>query len=204
MDDYEKWRELHSPDRVARDIDVAIEYLVKHFGSTRKLGAIGFCFGGGRMIETLARDTKNRFGTGAFLYGTRFESSLATQIRAPLLLIAGDGDDLCSPAIVRHLEQTVRGSRQRSILASVMPLPITPVVPRKMKLLKMLSLWLVSGSMTAFYPIQRIERLTSARAAMYTRPDEHHFALEQRTKGHDMRGQVVALDCDGMFTFCST
>ncbi|CAM6087394.1 unnamed protein product [Calypogeia fissa] len=112
-DEYEKWRDLHSPNRVGRDIDVATEYLVKHFGSTRKLCVIGFCFGGGRMIETLAKDSNKLFATGAFLYGTRFESSLATQIRAPLLLIAGDSDKLCSPETVHHLEQTVKGSKAK-------------------------------------------------------------------------------------------
>ena len=113
QDDFEKWRGTHPPDRVVKDIDVATKYLVDQFGSTGKLGGIGTCWGGGRLIEALARDSNKHFATAAILYGTRVDRSLATEIKVPLLLIAGDKDDLCSPSVMHHLEKTVRGSKAK-------------------------------------------------------------------------------------------
>ncbi|KAL3700741.1 hypothetical protein R1sor_018763 [Riccia sorocarpa] len=103
-EDYEEWRQQHPPEQVAGDIDVATRWLQKETEGG-KMGVIGFCFGGGRLIETLAKDEDNLFSAAAFCYGTRFDTSLVKKIRIPLLIIAGDGDDLCSVSTVREMEQ---------------------------------------------------------------------------------------------------
>ncbi|KAL2651017.1 hypothetical protein R1flu_019145 [Riccia fluitans] len=107
MDDYEKWREQHPPARVAGDIDVATRWLENEILGG-KLGIIGFCFGGGRLIETLAREEETLFAAAAFCYGTRFDTSLVKQIRIPLLIISGDGDDKCSVSTVTEMEQLAK------------------------------------------------------------------------------------------------
>lgn len=90
---------------------MAAKYLVEKIDTVGKVAAIGFGSGGARMIETLARDSDQLFASGAFLYGTGFESSLASQIKVPLLLIAGDGDPLCTPEIISKIEKGVQGSK---------------------------------------------------------------------------------------------
>lgn len=113
-DEYEQWRSLHPPERVEKDIDSAVAWLNQELmgGSEQpeKLALVGFCFGGGRLVETLARDEEGRFGAAAFFYGTRFDPALASRIRIPLLLVVGDSDPKCTVETVRQLEQSVPGS----------------------------------------------------------------------------------------------
>ena len=52
MDDYEKWRATHDPEIVRDDYCAAYEYLKGK--DTTDLAMIGFCFGGGRMMEELS------------------------------------------------------------------------------------------------------------------------------------------------------
>ncbi|KAG6546964.1 hypothetical protein Mapa_011580 [Marchantia paleacea] len=107
MDEYEEWREQHKPDRVAADIDVAAKWLANEV-SAGKLGVIGFCFGGGRLIEALARDEDNLISAAAFCYGTRFDTAIVTKIKIPLLIIAGDGDELCPVSTILEMEQLAK------------------------------------------------------------------------------------------------
>ncbi|KAK0575569.1 hypothetical protein LWI29_002901 [Acer saccharum] len=56
---FEQWMAGQDSQRVAKDIATATEWMVNEFmaaGISKKLGIIGFCFGGGRVIEVLARD----------------------------------------------------------------------------------------------------------------------------------------------------
>ncbi|KAK2439686.1 alpha/beta-Hydrolases superfamily protein [Trifolium repens] len=56
---YEQWIARHNPERIAKDITAWTEWLVDEFmmeGVSKKLGIIGFCFGGGRVLEVLAQD----------------------------------------------------------------------------------------------------------------------------------------------------
>ncbi|CAM6119986.1 unnamed protein product [Calypogeia fissa] len=111
--EHQKWLEDHSPDVAAGSIDEAIKYLVEEIDTVGKLVVIGFGFGGGRLMETLARDSEGLFATAAFFYGTGFESSLAAQIKVPLLLIGGDGDPLCPVDVIRQIERQVQGSKAK-------------------------------------------------------------------------------------------
>lgn len=72
-------------------------------GISNKLGIIGFCYGGGRVIDILAQDHDAYFGSGVSFYGTRIDSSVASKIKVPLLLITGDSDALCPISILEDI-----------------------------------------------------------------------------------------------------
>ncbi|CAL5370915.1 unnamed protein product [Camellia sinensis] len=67
-------------------------------GISKKLGIIGFCFGGGRLIDALAQDGGACFGIGVSFYGTRIDPSVVANIKVPVLFIVGDNDPSC-PAV---------------------------------------------------------------------------------------------------------
>ncbi|XP_020261995.1 carboxymethylenebutenolidase homolog isoform X2 [Asparagus officinalis] len=112
--EFEPWLTSQLASRVAKDIDTSVKWLANEFtaaGISEKLGIIGFCFGGGKLIETLARDQHSKFGTGVCFYGTRIDTSLARDIKVPVLFICGDKDHLCPLGILEEVEKKVEGSR---------------------------------------------------------------------------------------------
>ncbi|GJN14482.1 hypothetical protein PR202_gb01317 [Eleusine coracana subsp. coracana] len=112
---FEQWLSGHAPARVSGDVDACTRWLVEEFtaaGDSKKLGVIGFCYGGGRLVETLARDAgKNAFSAGVCFYGSRMDASLGDRIAAPVLFVCGDGDALCPVETVRELERRARGAK---------------------------------------------------------------------------------------------
>lgn len=116
-DEYESWRKLHPDERVASDIEVAKNHLLQNVVQDKappgqgKVALLGFCFGGGRLVETLARDSAREFTTAVMFYGTRFDVSQASEIGVPILIVAGDSDDLCTVETVETLQQKVEGSK---------------------------------------------------------------------------------------------
>jgi len=44
----------------------------------KKLGVIGFCFGGGKVLEVLGQDQDACFATGHSFYGTRLDVLVGT------------------------------------------------------------------------------------------------------------------------------
>ncbi|KAK9110119.1 hypothetical protein Sjap_018179 [Stephania japonica] len=81
-------------------------------GISKKLGIIGFCFGGGRLVETLAYDEGTYFSTGVSFYGTRMELSLAPTVKLPILFISGDHDPLCPVGPLNEMAKSIgRGSK---------------------------------------------------------------------------------------------
>jgi carboxymethylenebutenolidase len=115
MDGFQQWLAGHSPARVSGDIDACTRWLLDELaavGESRKLGVVGFCYGGGRVVEALARDAENgAFSAGVCFYGSRMDASLGDRIAAPVLLVCGDGDALCPVETVRELERRARGAR---------------------------------------------------------------------------------------------
>eukprot|EP01018_Ginkgo_biloba_P012028 Gb_13385 [translate_table: standard] len=114
--EFEQWRSKHLPQRVASDIATSTKWLLDEFtavGISEKLGIIGFCFGGGRLLETLARDVEGHFGASVCFYGTRFNSSLALDLKTPVLFIVGDNDPLCPVDLLRKMETQIQGSEVR-------------------------------------------------------------------------------------------
>uniref|UniRef100_A0A7C9E6W9 Carboxymethylenebutenolidase homolog n=1 Tax=Opuntia streptacantha TaxID=393608 RepID=A0A7C9E6W9_OPUST len=78
----------------------------------RKLGIIGFCYGGGRVVEVLARDQNSTFGAGVSFYGTSTDMTAAQNVKVPVLFITGDNDPLCPVDTLAELEKTIgKGSR---------------------------------------------------------------------------------------------
>lgn len=111
----EQWIASQDPQRMANDIAASKKWMVDEFvaaGISKKLGVIGFCYGGGRVIEVLARDQGACFGIGVSFYGTRMDPSIASDIKVPVLFISGDNDPLCPISVLRDIETTIgRGSQ---------------------------------------------------------------------------------------------
>ncbi|KAF2290907.1 hypothetical protein GH714_016477 [Hevea brasiliensis] len=97
------------------DIATAAKWMADEFlavGISKKLGIIGFCFGGGRLIEVLSRDQGACFGVGVSFYGTRMDPSIASNVKVPVLFISGDNDPLCSVNVSKDIEKRIgHGSR---------------------------------------------------------------------------------------------
>uniref|UniRef100_A0A0D9WGV0 Carboxymethylenebutenolidase homolog n=1 Tax=Leersia perrieri TaxID=77586 RepID=A0A0D9WGV0_9ORYZ len=113
-DGFDEWLAGHGAERVSRDIDACTKWLVDEFtaaGVSKKLGIIGFCYGGGRLVETLARDGGGSYSAGVCFYGTRMDASLAPRLDAPVLFVCGDGDPLCAVETVREMEAGARGAK---------------------------------------------------------------------------------------------
>lgn len=94
--------------RIAEDIGRATKWLVDEFsaaGISRKLGIMGFGYGGGQVIDVLARDQGAYFSIGASFYGTKVDTSLASKVKVPVLLISGDNDPLCPVSVMKDLEK---------------------------------------------------------------------------------------------------
>ncbi|TVU19479.1 hypothetical protein EJB05_35630, partial [Eragrostis curvula] len=112
MDGFEQWLAQHAPARVSGDIDACTRWLLDELtaaGLSKKLGVVGFCYGGGRLLETLARDSQSQnaafFRAGVCFYGSRMDASLGDRVAAPVLFVCGDGDPLCPVETMRELER---------------------------------------------------------------------------------------------------
>jgi carboxymethylenebutenolidase len=119
-EDYENWRKQHTPERIAKDIDVSTAYLKELLegdeesssGEPPKYAIVGFCIGGGQTIQTVARQSPTIFAAAVSFYGTRIEpDSLAPSIKVPLLLITGDSDPASPVNVVKEFESRVPGSK---------------------------------------------------------------------------------------------
>ncbi|XP_045807094.1 carboxymethylenebutenolidase homolog [Trifolium pratense] len=112
---FEQWIARHNPERVAKDITAWTEWLADEFmtaGITKKLGIIGFCFGGGRVLEVLARDQGACFGTGISFYGTKIDPLIASDVKVPVLFILGDNDPFCTVGEIKNIQMKIdRGSK---------------------------------------------------------------------------------------------
>ncbi|XP_038890567.1 hydrolase tropI [Benincasa hispida] len=107
-DSWKKQSTKRDMQRIAEDIGTVTKWLVDEFsaaGLSRKLGIMGFGYGGGQVIEVLARDEGACFCIGASLYGTEVDPSLATKVKVPVLLISGDNDPLCPVSVMKDLEK---------------------------------------------------------------------------------------------------
>ncbi|KAJ6383716.1 hypothetical protein OIU78_027080 [Salix suchowensis] len=106
----EQWITKQEPQRVRKDIDASIKWMVDEFlaaGISKKHGVIGFCFGGGRVIDVLSRDQGACFGVGVSFYGTRMDPALASTIRVPVLFVSGDSDPLCTVSFLKDIERRI-------------------------------------------------------------------------------------------------
>ncbi|KAK4741042.1 hypothetical protein SAY87_024630 [Trapa incisa] len=114
--DFNRWISSHYPERMQNDITTSRDWMVDELSSagiSKKLGIIGFCLGGGRVVEALAQDQGAHFGVGVSFYGTKIDPSLGPSINVPLLSISGDEDPLCQ---VSHLEDLHKGMKDSEMV----------------------------------------------------------------------------------------
>lgn len=112
---FEQWLASQDLQRVANDIATSTKWMVDEFraaGISKKLGIIGFCFGGGRVIDVLAADQGACFSAAVSFYGTRMDPTPASKIKVPVLFISGDDDPLCPIGVLSKFEKIIgNGSR---------------------------------------------------------------------------------------------
>ncbi|PIN12506.1 putative hydrolase related to dienelactone hydrolase [Handroanthus impetiginosus] len=104
----EQWITKHNPERISETIFASAKWMINEFatvGISKKLGIIGFCHGGGRVLDILAQDKDVLFGSAVSFYGTRINPSTASNIKVPLLLITGENDALCPISILEDITQ---------------------------------------------------------------------------------------------------
>jgi carboxymethylenebutenolidase len=92
--DEDKARELFGkidPPKTREDFVAAAKYLKNRPDSTGKLGAVGFCWGGGivNLLATLMPD----LGAGVPFYGSQPPAEEVAKIKAPLLIQYAETDD---------------------------------------------------------------------------------------------------------------
>jgi len=92
--DEDKARQLHTrterEDMIAAAVAGAA-YLARHRESTGKVGAVGFCFGGG-VVNRLATDSAD-IAAAAPYYGIQPPAEKVANIKAPLLLHYAETDE---------------------------------------------------------------------------------------------------------------
>ena len=87
-------RELQAqipPEQLKQDMLAGAEYLKSHPDCTGRLGAVGFCWGGG-MVATLAIELQDSLDAGVPFYGRQPAAEEVGKIRAPLLIHYGELD----------------------------------------------------------------------------------------------------------------
>ena len=80
----EMQRTLDGP-KVLNDFEAGARFLMKHADSNGKLGATGFCFGGG-VVNQLAVRMGSDLKAGAPFYGSQAAAADVPRIQAPLLI----------------------------------------------------------------------------------------------------------------------
>jgi carboxymethylenebutenolidase len=92
--DEDKARELFSkldPAKRNEDLFAAVDYLKARGDCNGRIGAIGFCFGGGIVNQIAVRYPD--LSAGAPFYGSQPKSEDAAKIKAPLMLHYAENDD---------------------------------------------------------------------------------------------------------------
>lgn len=91
----DKGRELQKqvdPEKLMNDFFAAIEFLLKHPGSTGKVGITGFCYGGG--VCNAASVAFPELAAAVPFYGRQAKPEDVGRIRAPLLFQFAEKDDM--------------------------------------------------------------------------------------------------------------
>jgi carboxymethylenebutenolidase len=71
-------------EEMTEDFVAAVEFLREHPDTTGRVGAVGFCFGGGMVLELAIRLPD--LGAGVAFYGRHPDAARAAAIEAPLML----------------------------------------------------------------------------------------------------------------------
>ena len=77
--------------KLRQDMINSARFLKAHAGSNGKLGAMGFCWGGG-MVNALAVELGEQFQAGVPFYGAAPAAEQVGRIRAPLMIQSAEDD----------------------------------------------------------------------------------------------------------------
>jgi carboxymethylenebutenolidase len=101
--DEDKARELHTKtereDMIAAAL-AAVPFMKKHAESTGKVGAVGFCFGGG-VVNRMAAGSPD-LGAAVPYYGLQVPAEMVPAIKAPLLLQYAETDENINKGIAAY------------------------------------------------------------------------------------------------------
>ncbi len=115
--DDDKGREMFTanvkPDETAPRIAAAVPFLASHAESTGKVGAVGFCWGGG-MVDRIAILSPD-LNAGVAYYGPIPPLDNVAQIKAPLLLHYAGLDTFVNPKIP-DFEAALKANNKRYTL----------------------------------------------------------------------------------------
>lgn len=103
--DEEKAREMFStldPAKTAADGEAARAWLAKHEGANGKVGAVGFCWGGG-LVNRMAVNSPD-LNAGVAYYGQQAQAADVPKIKAPLMLHYGGLDERINAGIPAYRE----------------------------------------------------------------------------------------------------
>jgi len=99
----DKARELHTKtereDMIAAAL-AAVPFIQKHAESTGKVGAVGFCFGGG-VVNRMAAGSPD-LGAAVPYYGVQVPAAMVPAIKAPLLLQYAESDENINKGIADY------------------------------------------------------------------------------------------------------
>jgi carboxymethylenebutenolidase len=101
-------------DSAARDLGGAVDYLLNHEAVTsEKVGAVGFCMGGG-FVLVLAAQQGDRIGAAVPFYGVLGEDYPSFEnLSAPVLGHFGEQDQMATPDAVRELADRIESESGR-------------------------------------------------------------------------------------------
>jgi carboxymethylenebutenolidase len=95
-------------ERAAKDMTGAVDFLLGHEAvEGEKLGAIGFCMGGGLVLVLAARNGSKIGAVVPFYSAFAGEVPDLSGIEAPVLGHFGETDDFAPPEKARNLEDTI-------------------------------------------------------------------------------------------------
>lgn len=103
-------------DGAARDLGGAVDHLLGHDAVTsQKVGAVGFCMGGG-FVLVLAALQGDRIGAAVPYYGVGgYDQVDLSGISAPILGHFGSADDFAPPAQVENLRRELEDKSSGSV-----------------------------------------------------------------------------------------
>ncbi|GAA4897796.1 dienelactone hydrolase family protein [Actinomycetospora straminea] len=101
-------------DRAATDLAGAVDFLLDHEAVVgRRVGAVGFCMGGG-FVLVLAAQQGDRIGAAVPFYGVLGEDYPSfANLSAPLLGHFGEQDEMAGPEAVKRLADRIESEAGR-------------------------------------------------------------------------------------------
>jgi carboxymethylenebutenolidase len=88
------------PELNAQRLAAAVPFLAAHAEGTGKVGAVGFCWGGGMVNELAARSPE--LNAGVAYYGRQVDAARVPAIKAPLLLHYAENDERINAGIADY------------------------------------------------------------------------------------------------------